>query len=118
VLAGDEHLTTPLAAQTIPRGPRSAPETLADRLREFARNVIIKLGPDGAIWAGPHGLVGAAAPPATIVDSTGAGDAFAAGFLSAWLAGAEPAAVLQRAVAFGTAAVETTGGRPVSPRRA
>lgn len=29
------------------------------------------------------------APPASVVDPTGAGDAFAAGLLAAWLAGAE-----------------------------
>ncbi|MET8144443.1 PfkB family carbohydrate kinase, partial [Sphaerisporangium sp. NPDC005288] len=60
----------------------------------------------------------AAAVPATgaagIVDSTGAGDAFAAGFLTALLAGRPAPAALDEGCRAGAAAVARLGGRPPS----
>jgi sugar/nucleoside kinase (ribokinase family) len=47
-----------------------------------------------------------------VVDSTGAGDAFAAGFLSAELAGARPEACLQAGIEAGARAVSRVGGQP------
>jgi sugar/nucleoside kinase (ribokinase family) len=52
--------------------------------------VVVKLGADGALLA----TAGAdpehfAAHPATVRDTTGAGDAFCAGFLAAWLSGGD-----------------------------
>ena len=46
-----------------------------------------------------------------MVDTTGAGDAFNAGFLDAWLDDAEPADALARAVAGGSLAIGVRGGR-------
>src|SRR5213076_2219127 len=46
--------------------------------------MVVKLGPGGARWGG----VRVPAEPVDVVDTTGAGDAFAAGFLSARLDGA------------------------------
>ena len=59
-----------------------------------AREVVVKLGADGALWTDgtASSRQRAAAPAAAVVDTTGAGDAFAAGFLAAWLRGAEPRA--------------------------
>ena len=48
--------------------------------------------------------------PSDVVDTTGAGDAFAAGFLSAWREGPERA--LARGVELAALAVARTGGRP------
>jgi sugar/nucleoside kinase (ribokinase family) len=75
--------------------------------------VVVKLGPAGAVWAGPDGEQAVApAEPATAVDPTGAGDAFAAGLLTAWLAGAGPAGCLRAATRAGAAAVAQIGARP------
>ena len=52
------------------------------------------------------------APFVTVVDTTGAGDAFAAGFISAELAGADEAACLARGIAAGSEAVKQLGGQP------
>jgi sugar/nucleoside kinase (ribokinase family) len=47
--------------------------------------VAVKLGADGALWASGDVLVHRPAHPTEVVDTTGAGDAFAAGLLSVWL---------------------------------
>jgi sugar/nucleoside kinase (ribokinase family) len=52
------------------------------------------------------------------VDATGAGDAFAAGFLDAWLVAGDPAAALARGIAAGTLAVAQPGGATRVPDRA
>jgi sugar/nucleoside kinase (ribokinase family) len=52
------------------------------------------------------------AEPARVVDSTGAGDAFDAGLLVAWLAGAGPLDALRAGVAAGARAVGRAGARP------
>jgi len=59
---------------------------------EMAAIVVMKVGADGAlVWEKDRvRAVATAALPA--VDTTGAGDAFAAGFLFRWLAGSRPAA--------------------------
>ncbi len=47
-----------------------------------------------------------------VKDPTGAGDAFAAGLLAAWCAGAEPEAALAAGAALGAEAVARIGARP------
>jgi ribokinase len=85
----------------------------AGRLTGFAQRVVVKLGAAGAVWAQRNGsFVDLAAEPKTAVDPTGAGDAFAAGLLHAWLAGAAPTAALQAGVRLGGLAVSRLGGRP------
>ena len=50
--------------------------------------LVMKRGAQGAsAWVGGE-AVHVAAPVVEVVDTTGAGDAFNAGYLSAWLAGA------------------------------
>ncbi|MGH3680188.1 MAG: PfkB family carbohydrate kinase, partial [Natronosporangium sp.] len=46
-------------------------------------------------------------------DPTGAGDAFAAGLLASWLAGAGPVEVLRAGARLGAEAVAGFGARPV-----
>jgi ribokinase len=47
---------------------------------------VIKRGADGAVWRGPEGTIESVGLDiGTPVDTTGAGDAFAAGFLSVWV---------------------------------
>jgi sugar/nucleoside kinase (ribokinase family) len=94
-------------------GPGSPAEQGAV-LTHTARNVVVKLGPDGALWCGRDGVVRlGAGTRVRMLDPTGAGDAFAAGLLAAWCAGAEPAAALGAGAALGAAAVTKIGARPV-----
>jgi 2-dehydro-3-deoxygluconokinase len=56
-----------------------------------AASVVIKLGAAGCLFSdGATVMKIAAAPVATVTDTTAAGDAFNAGFLAAWLKGHGP----------------------------
>jgi sugar/nucleoside kinase (ribokinase family) len=76
-------------------------------------NVIIKRGSAGAALGGKAGIrLSLPAPAVPVVDSTGAGDAFAAGFIAALLAGADEATALGQGIAAGAQAVQMLGGQP------
>lgn len=95
-------------------GPSGTPAELATALLDRAGAVVVKSGASGATWAGPDGppVHTPAVPVARVLDPTGAGDAFAAGFLAAWLTGAAPAAALAGGARLGALAVAKVGGRP------
>ncbi|MEV4710166.1 PfkB family carbohydrate kinase [Micromonospora sp. NPDC049374] len=78
-----------------------------------ARRVVVKRGGAGAVWVDRDDtVVTSSARRVAVRDVTGAGDAFAAGLLGAWLAGATPDAALARAADLGAAAVAQVGARP------
>jgi len=66
--------------------PRGAARALTAHVRE----VVVKLGAQGALWTDGQAQARAPALDVLVSDTTGAGDAFAAGLLAARLAGAEP----------------------------
>jgi len=103
-------------ARALLRDDQADPRDLAVELTRFARHALVKLGPDGALWADADGglTVAAAVPADLAVDPTGAGDAFAAGVLRAWLDGAGPEACLTAGTRLGARAVAHLGGRPRS----
>lgn len=77
------------------------------------RNVVVKRGGLGAALGGQAGVrLQLPAPEVTVVDTTGAGDAFAAGFLAALLDGQNEAAAMAAGIAAGARAVQTIGGQP------
>lgn len=83
------------------------------RLGAHYARVVIKRGAQGAALGGSAGVtLSLPAPLVKVVDTTGAGDAFAAGFLSAELAGRPAAACLRAGIEAGSAAVRTLGGQP------
>ncbi|MEU8246196.1 sugar kinase [Nonomuraea sp. NPDC048916] len=89
------------------------PARAAEILSERYGTAVVKLGPQGALVAtGGRILATAEAAPAKVVDSTGAGDAFAAGYLTAQLKGAHEAAALQAGCQAGATCVALVGGRP------
>lgn len=72
-------------------------------------------GARGATWTDPHGSWSVPAPVVEVRDPTGAGDAFDAGLLRAWLGGATRQDALRAGCAAGASAVRARGARP--PRR-
>jgi sugar/nucleoside kinase (ribokinase family) len=88
------------------------PETQCERLAAHYPLVVIKRGAAGAEVAGREKRWHVNAPQINAVDTTGAGDAFVAAFLSARLSGADIQPALERAVAAGAAASAIVGGRP------
>lgn len=73
---------------------------------------IVKLGARGARWSDGHDLVTTSAEAVAVVDSTGAGDAFAAGLLAALDTGAPIAQALTAGQALAVRAVGRPGARP------
>jgi sugar/nucleoside kinase (ribokinase family) len=93
-------------------GPGS-PGAQARVLARVARNAVVKSGGEGAVWCGPDGVLRLSrAARVPMIDPTGAGDAFAAGLLTAWCSGAEPEEALKAGGAMGAAAVGRVGARP------
>lgn len=80
---------------------------LGDR---FAPTTVIKRGSHGATLISDDGTVTAPALATEVLDTTGAGDAFNAGFLSRWLTGALPQRCLEAGNRLGALAVSSRGG--------
>ena len=94
----------------------SEPPAIAARLRELgAKTVIVKLGAAGCYVASPAGAFTSPGFAVQPVDTTGAGDCFAAGFLAAVCRG-EPLPVAARcANAAGALATLGMGGADSAP---
>jgi sugar/nucleoside kinase (ribokinase family) len=75
-----------------------------------AREVVVKRGAGGATWTDGARTAEVAAGHADVLDTTGAGDAFAAGFLSAWPG--PPERALERGAELAARAVARLGARP------
>jgi ribokinase len=85
------------------------PVATAHALAERLGQAVVKRGAEGAVWSDGTQVRTTTAVPATVVDSTGAGDAFAAGFLAC---SGDADAKLAAAVALAARAVAQVGGRP------
>jgi ribokinase len=91
--------------------PGAAAQALALR----TGHAIVKRGVAGAVWSDGIGVRSVPAVTVDVVDSTGAGDAFAAGFLAAV---GEAGDALATAVELAARAVTRIGARPVRSDRA
>jgi ribokinase len=89
--------------------PERAARALAARFGE----VVVTLGAGGALWTdGRESVRCDAVPVDAVVDSTGAGDAFAAGLLAARMNGAAPDEAMAAGARLAARAVSQPGGRP------
>ncbi|MCB0995836.1 MAG: hypothetical protein KDB21_12135 [Acidimicrobiales bacterium] len=92
---------------------RSEPDEALGALVERYESVVMKLGADGALAQTRSGERSRHPSEATdVVDTTGAGDAAAAGFLRARLGSAPLDEALRAAMSAAAVAVATLGGRP------
>lgn len=92
------------------------PAVVVARLSAHYPQVVLKLGRSGAWWCAADGRPTrtTAAVPAcgAVVDTTGAGDAFAAGYLASTLNGADVDDALANGCRLGAEAVTRQGARP------
>jgi ribokinase len=91
------------------------PAAAARALVESFPEVVVTLGVEGALWTDGPDLVRAGASAAEVVDTTGAGDAFAAGLLAARVDGAGPKEALEAGCALAARAAAVSGARPNRP---
>jgi sugar/nucleoside kinase (ribokinase family) len=93
---------------------REDPESAAHVLTAWYPEVVVKLGADGALYANgrPEPVRSLALPVETFVDGTGAGDAFCAGFLPAWLDKKPPLEALGSGCRLAANALGLVGARP------
>ncbi|MFT4300032.1 MAG: sugar kinase [Aeromicrobium sp.] len=85
-----------------------------DRLAEHYAHVVVTLGPTGATYLGrdEDRREQVVAPRVPVVDTTGAGDAFTAGFLVVWARGRDPRRALAGGVGAASRCVQMRGARP------
>jgi sugar/nucleoside kinase (ribokinase family) len=89
------------------------PGAIAAVLCETYPVVALKLGAAGALVASADGLrLPVAARPTDVVDSTGAGDAFCAGFLASWVCGGDLGECALHALEAAATAASLVGARP------
>ncbi len=94
------------------------PSEIAAALTRHFPLVVLTLGIDGVVVAERDAEPDVvAAVTCDVVDPTGAGDAFAAGFLARWLQGDAPAAAARAAADVAARAVQIVGGRPTDTVR-
>jgi sugar/nucleoside kinase (ribokinase family) len=105
----------PNAAEACRIAGTGDPDAALEALAARAPTVALKLGAEGAIAADPDGRARAAAPAVAPVDTTGAGDSFAAGFLRAGRAGLSLEERLRVAVACGSLSTRALGGVAAQP---
>jgi sugar/nucleoside kinase (ribokinase family) len=92
---------------------REDPYESLDTLSEIVPTVVVKVGARGAMARGPSGTVSQPALRHDVVDSTGAGDAFTAGFLPPWLAGSSLAEAVTEGQRLAAGAVGRVGASPM-----
>ncbi len=86
--------------------------------RDLARRgpqVVVKLGEEGALATDGEEIVRAAARPVEVVDATGAGDSFDAGFIAGRLEGDDLERALALACACGALSTRRAGGTAAQP---
>jgi sugar/nucleoside kinase (ribokinase family) len=87
-------------------------QTAEKNLTAYAPLVVIKLGSRGAMAVHKEIIAKVSAVTTNVVDTTGAGDSFAAGFIPKWLETNDLEASLSAGTALAAKCVATVGARP------
>lgn len=110
------HVLMPNATELLALTGRSGLDEAARAALGLGCRVALKNGADGGVlWETPQTAYRVAAPPTTPVDTTGAGDSFDAGFISAMLDGLAGRECLERAVLCGSLSTRAVGGTAAQP---
>lgn len=99
------------AEATVLTGATDADAAL-DLLARLVPTAVVKRGSRGVLARDESGRVDQPAPATAVVDTTGAGDAFAAGFLVEWLAGSALDDEVRAGQALAAVAVGRVGAGP------
>ena len=106
----------PNAPELLALTGRSDRDEAARVVLDRGCQVALKDGADGGVlWQAPDLVTRVAAPYVAAIDTTGAGDSFDAGFISALIAGLPPEECLVRAVACGSLSTRAVGGTAGQP---
>ena len=100
------------AEEAIYLGGNSQIELAAENLKAYTPLVVIKLGSRGAMAVFKDESVRVAAVTTNVVDTTGAGDSFAAGFIPMWLQTHDLDQALTAGTSLAAKCVATVGARP------
>ncbi|MET0699475.1 MAG: carbohydrate kinase family protein [Mycobacterium sp.] len=109
----------PNAAELLAMTGMAELDAAAQAVLRLGCRVALKDGADGGrLWAPGQPLFATPAPPTDAVDTTGAGDSFDAGYLSALVEGLSDTACLVRAVRCGSLSTRAVGGTAAQATRA
>lgn len=95
----------------------AAERILADLLSKGAALAVVTRGGDGSTASDGSAVADVGIRPVTVVDTTGAGDSFIAGFLGTFLAGGDLSLSLQAGRDCAARTCEHVGGFPQTPGR-
>jgi sugar/nucleoside kinase (ribokinase family) len=87
-------------------------ESAEESLQKYTPLVVIKLGSRGAMAVFNDQSIRVPAVTTNVVDTTGAGDSFAAGFIPMWLETRDLEKALSAGTALAAKCVATVGARP------
>ena len=90
----------------------SDPRAALDALGAQFEVVALSMGGDGVLVSARGSVSAVPAVPASVLDPTGAGDAFDAGFISSWIEERDAVAAARVGVRVAARAVTMIGGRP------
>lgn len=91
---------------------KGTPELVSAALHDSFETVVLTLGTSGVTVAHDGLATYVDAVPATVVDPTGAGDAFCAGYLDEWVRSGDVASAARAGTIVASTAVGVMGGRP------
>ena len=114
-LLADTDVFLPNEVEATRLARTSSIDDAARGLAERAGIVVVKRGAECALACVGESIMEAPAVPTTVVDTTGAGDSFDAGFLVGWLADRPLADALRLASACGSASTRALGGVAAQP---
>jgi sugar/nucleoside kinase (ribokinase family) len=105
--------TNEYEARALLNEPVDSPhEELMSTLSKLAPLTILKCGPNGAWAIVNQDRIHHPALQVPVTDTTGAGDAFAAGFLGEWFQSQQPARSLEAGIRLASEVVQRVGAGP------